>query len=585
MIVNATFRDQGGLAAHLQRADTNESVVVRDDLSCFCSLEIDDAVADFAAIGVAKGVKKPLIHISVSPERPLSPEQEHEMIARVRAVYGIPPDHPMLVVAHRKPGEFDRPDHYHTVLPSVKSDGRRISDAYYKIKNERISLELEVQFGHRLVPGPNVGSVRRQLEIERPEMAEVIASLEAPVDENDMTTVSDKNFAVASGVDLGAFDARVFSVWEAGGFKDKAQLASGGLAVALGDNGIMVLDAKTGLSQSLLRLLNRESKRRGKPIRLKKAELQKILADLAATSGDLKPTRRLLIFQSVEVARQQASACSFIERQVCGFSSQIDASTTEIEQLTRSQLITAVKGESTPIAGDQDRSVRRPSTIKDDLETMRRLHRERVESRKRDAAHAWKSARIWRSSSLEKFVAAAAAGAVLACGGGLLISIAAAGFASGFVAERGRHERDKAIAASQSLKQTYPEIREETDAYFARVRAADSFDLDLIPTHTRVAAGYVFRRVADGAEPLSAVCDALDAVSPKLAEHIADVAKLATNSRLRRAFGGLYALTEPTAVAELRAFTRRAQKLDAPGQQSPLKPKPHLNLKGSGIGD
>jgi hypothetical protein len=235
------------------------------------------------------------------------------------------------------------------------------------------------------------------------------------------------------------------------------------------------------------------------------------------------------------------------------------------------------------MAEEQDRGVGRPSTIKSDLEAIRRCHRELVESRKRAAARAWKSARIWRSISLEKFVAVAAAGAAIACGGGLLLGIAAAGFASGFVAAKGREKRGNAIAASQLLKQSYGEVRSEIDAYFSRVRAANTLDLDLIPAHARTAAGYAFMRAVNGSNLPANLSSALDATIPKLSDRITDAAKLATNQRLRRAFVGLYDKKDPAAQANVIAFAQRGQNPAASFRESPQKPR--LSSKGSGIGD
>ena len=56
-MLNTSFRDPGGLSAHLKRTDTNEMVVLREDLCASCVLSIDDAIADFAAIGAAAGAK------------------------------------------------------------------------------------------------------------------------------------------------------------------------------------------------------------------------------------------------------------------------------------------------------------------------------------------------------------------------------------------------------------------------------------------------------------------------------------------------------------------------------------------------
>ena len=528
MIVNASFRAPGGLARHLLRVDTNEAVRVRHDLSIGCALDVTDAVADFAVLGRIRSVEKCLIHVSLSPEKSLTPQQERRMIAHLRRVYDVPSDHPALVVAHEKPGETARPTHYHVVMPRVRVDGRRISDSFYRIKNERLSLELELEFAHPLTPGPNIGAVRRVLDVERPDMRAMIADLARPAYGAARTTVADKSAAFDVGLDLAAFDARVLAAWCAGTIHDADRLRARGLALARGDRALMVVDLTTGYSAPLRRLVNREAKRRDDPTLHIKRE-----ADLSALLDPtllppLKRSRREIIATSAELQQKKFKQAKAIEDWVSGFGA---ATARQMRTPTRD----GAEETSQPAEPRH-----RPDTIAAQLATIRLHQRLILESRQRAAEDAWRKAKVWRSRSLKALLTLAAAGAAIACGSGLLVTIAAAAVASEIAVARGRALTDEARAASASLTVTRAELRAEAREYFAHVQSARVFRLDEIPPHTRIAAGYLYRAVSAGVPPAPEVVDAINAVAPRLAAKIREVAEYGTSSNVARLLNAMY---------------------------------------------
>jgi hypothetical protein len=75
----------------------------------------------------------------------------------------------------------------------------------------------------------------------------------------------------------------------------------------------------------------------------------------------------------------------------------------------------------------------------------------------------------------------------------------------------------------------------------------------------------------------SRINEALNAEWPKLGEEIVDVAKLATNPRVRRAFSRLYAPSDQKAQADLLEFAKRGRNSDSPGFR-------RLASKGNGTG-
>lgn len=560
MIVNCTFRGPGGLAAHLQRTDTNESVCIRDDLSCGCALDIDDAVADFAAIGEACGAQKSLIHFSISPTRPLTGEQERQMAARIRSVYAIPDDHPVLVVMHHKPGETDRPAHYHLVFPRAVVARKQIKSGHSHIKNERVSLELEFDFNHPLVPGPNIDAVRNTLRNDRPDMTAAFKDLEAPPRKNNRATVGDKNFAVESGVEILDFDRRVYDAWLSGAFADREQLAGCRLSIAHGRTCAMVIDTDTGYSQSLQRVINRESKRQGKPENLKQKDVAARLHALDPTE-QLSDVRRGVIRSAATRAPTELRRAMLVEQAVN------PSATGPIRASSRTAPAEPASQASEP---DTDQSVwkrSRPNTIAADLEIMRRCHRELIESRKRAARRAWRSARIWRSRDVQTFVKWAAAGATIASGGGLLLAVAAAGLAARLAAARGRRKLEAAQNASQAIRLSQTQARADMDAYFERVRSVRGFDLSEIPKHARVAAGYVHWGVSHGQALRPDVIAALEVAAPGLQQRIADVAQFSSSVRLASIFEAMYRPGHPTTARALKNFVKR---------QSQPPPAPHL---------
>ena len=547
MIVNSTFRAPGGLARHLLRVDTNECIRIRDDLSVGCALEVVDAVSDFAVLGRVRGVEKSLIHMSISPQRSLSAAQERTMCERLRTVYAIPHDHPMLVVMHEKPGETGRPAHYHIVMPRMKSDRRQIRDSFSRIKNERISLELEVEFAHPLTPGPNIGAVRSVLDVERPDMRAMIADLSPPARGVARTTVADKSAAADVGLDLAVFDARVLDAWRAGTISDVDRLRARGLALARGDKAVMIVDVTTGYSAPLRRLLNRAAKRRGDPLHIKKESDLAVLLD-PTSLPPLRSSRREIIATSAGLQQKKFKQASTIEHWVIGFGA---AAARQMRTPTR---VDAEKTSQPEPAEPRHR----PDTIAAQLETIRLHQRLILESRARAAEVAWRRARIWRTKSMKALLALAAAGAAVACGSGLLVTIAAASIASEIAVARGRVLTDEARSASASVKATREEMRAEARAYFENVRSARRFRLDDIPPDARIAVGYVHLAVAVGRTPAPEVVDALNRAAPGLAAKVAAVAEYGTSAAVARILNRMYRPKDERARQALALFVSNA---------------------------
>lgn len=564
MIVNTTFRGPGGLARHLQRVDTNEAVHVRDDLSTGCALDVADAVADFAVLGRVRGVERSLIHISLSPERSLTPQQERRMIAHLRAVYDAPADHPALVVAHTKPGETDRPTHYHVVMPRMRADGRRISDAYYKLKNERLSLELEFDFGHPLTPGPNIAAARRALDVERPDMHSAIAGLKRPAPNVAKTTVADKSAAVDVGLDLAAFDARAFKAWRMGAVADAEKLRTYGLALMRGDKVVMIVDVTTGYSAPFRRLVNREAKRQGDPSRIAREADIAALVDVARLPA-LAPARAEMIATSAEQQRAMYRCTKAVEDWVVGSSPGMSP------KARATARDTADEARKSARPGHQQDSIRAH------LDTIRQFERLAMESRKRAAEHAWRKAKIWRSRSMAEYVGLAAAGAAIASGAGILMTVAAYQLATRLAVARARRLQEEALQASAEVKKTRAAFAEQREAYFARVRAARCFRLDDIPVGAQIAVGWLYVSLVRIHKWDAPVAAALDRVAPGLSAKVRDVAECGTSVKMAQILGRMYRPRNEAHQRALDAFitanVSRGGGEPAPARAAPNRPR------------
>ena len=214
MITKSSFRGPKGLAEHILQGSANELIVERHDLSVGGSQDVGLDIANFAAIGHAHGTKKSLVHISLSPDLALTNQQESDMLGTLRRIYGLSPDHPLSVVQHRKPGQTIRPDHYHVVVQRVRTDNLLVSSRASYARNERLSRELEVDFGHAIRVGRFSRAVHEALALERPEIADLVdPTVRADRQSAATLTVADMQHARDTSLDIAKFDQLVLDTY------------------------------------------------------------------------------------------------------------------------------------------------------------------------------------------------------------------------------------------------------------------------------------------------------------------------------------------------------------------------------------
>ena len=149
-----SVEDARELLRHLLHGAGNE--IVREmGLRGSTVRALDDARA------VARDGRDAVWHLSVSPAAPLTEAQWSRAEEAIRDAYGLPDDLPITWVEHGKPhrpgvrgGLPPRPAHRHGLFPSWDPvTGRRISPWKHYVLNERVSRQLEHEFGHPLTQG------------------------------------------------------------------------------------------------------------------------------------------------------------------------------------------------------------------------------------------------------------------------------------------------------------------------------------------------------------------------------------------------------------------------------------------------
>jgi len=426
------------LGQHILEGPANEEIVERHDLSTGTSLDIADDIENFAAIGHARGTAKSLLHISVSPDVTLSLEQERTMLETIRRVYVMPRDHPLLVVQHRKPGQHERADHYHVVALRPKADGKLISSRASYAKNERISRECEIDFGHKIEVGRFSRAVREALDVERPDIAPLVDPKQRATKKHPTTqTVADKQQARDTQLDLDSFDRVVLDAYLAGiGTADKVveTLAARGILLAAGRKAVMVVYGATGSAYALNRVVNREAKRRDLRLSVTEGEIQKLFGSqppLSQVKGEgLKRALR----------RSQSTLAK--------------------ETLLEAQLAPDIGARPTKVKAETDAEKPPPGRARKRSQAALRTeiidnYREAKRKRRRNVELAWQRAWTLSDRDVRKAMAIAAGVLTFYFGAPVLVAVAAAYAAAALLAVK--HAVDVAqareIAARSKIEQ------------------------------------------------------------------------------------------------------------------------------------
>ncbi len=142
-----------GLAAHLQRLDTNERAEVKQ-LRGVAAQDLDGALLEMEAVAMGSRSQRHFYHASINTraDEAMTPEQWAKAVDRLEQELGLD-DQPRAVVFHLKEGRA----HVHVVWSRIDLDKMTaISDSHNFRRHEIVARELEREFGHARVQGVHV---------------------------------------------------------------------------------------------------------------------------------------------------------------------------------------------------------------------------------------------------------------------------------------------------------------------------------------------------------------------------------------------------------------------------------------------
>ncbi|HLN22817.1 MAG TPA: hypothetical protein VK558_02410, partial [Patescibacteria group bacterium] len=176
MILKGGAVGGGGLAAHL-RSEENDSVEIVQ-AEGLLSRDIAGAVAELRARGVGI-TAKPVFHtaISAAPGQKWGEAEQRQAVAAFVKEFGLE-GVPLLVVRHQKDAQgVGRDDHLHVVASRIDERGRVISDAFTRVRHEKVARCLEHTLGHPLTIGKHNRAVMAALRREgRADVADWMAA-------------------------------------------------------------------------------------------------------------------------------------------------------------------------------------------------------------------------------------------------------------------------------------------------------------------------------------------------------------------------------------------------------------------------
>lgn len=418
MIIESAWRRPGALADHLRKlgGEENEEVVVKDNLSCAAMGDIDEDIRNFASMSIAAGKKRALIHIFVSPTEQLTSEQELMMRQLICSTYGIPDDHPMLGLMHKKVSEKRLCPHYHFALPTVLQSGVMIHDSFSKIKNELIARTLEIDFQHAHVVGAHNRAVHSHLKQHRPDIAHLVDP-EARPQRTAAATLNEKQQADRHRVNIQSIDAQVLRIHvEAAGnmLAFARKLDEAGFTVAKGKQAILLIHEASGYHGSLSRVINRAAKAAELDIKVS----AKTFDAAFKRAGPLKAERT----QGFKRARQRAEMALVREfaKAVYEAAADGDVKKAEAEKIKLQAHLAA--------SADQFERAASMRAIQESIFTLYSL---RDAARRRRVDRAFRAAGMVRSRSYTRNAFKLAAGITLLTGAGLSAALGVGILAAG----------------------------------------------------------------------------------------------------------------------------------------------------------
>jgi hypothetical protein len=222
-------RARGGaaaLAAHLERRDTNERVLV-SEMRGVTARDVRGALREMDAMGIGAESVRTLYHASINtaPGERLTDEQKKRAADRLEKELGFD-GQPRIIVEHLKK---DR-EHMHVVFLRIDTGHMvAIPDSHNYRRHELVARELEREFGHDRVQGAHVerdGLDRPERTPSHAEMQQAertgLTPQEAKARVTELWSQADTGRAFAASVEaegwvLARGDKRDFVIVDAGG--------------------------------------------------------------------------------------------------------------------------------------------------------------------------------------------------------------------------------------------------------------------------------------------------------------------------------------------------------------------------------
>jgi hypothetical protein len=434
MIIRSFFRKSGGLAAHLERADTNELVHIRDDLGRGAPADLTAALQMFTAISRTntRAVRE-LLHIKISPDHAMSNIEVDRIIEGIEREHKIPASMPRFVVEHAK-GRRSR--HFHLVYPIVDpKSGRAISSSQNYLADETISRLAEIEFGERITPGPRQGRVIE--ELHRRGLDDEAGQLEAyaSVQNGDRLDGGTRQAANRLGVDLEGGASLAYDVWKtsAGDWAKFGKIiASHGYVVARGDKATLLVHEASGAIIPLARALRQRAKAAKEPVSLRERDLQAAFPN----AEDFNAARDKGLESEIEKAKAAVDA--------------------ELGRLSEEAVIDGQiqLAERLRIVRERERRTLRDQakrTLKGRREAIQAAYARRDRVRRARVNRGFFFAGIFGRRDLQKLAFGLAATSVLLAGGGVGLALIAGGLAIGILPTR---ERARAQALQATIERT-----------------------------------------------------------------------------------------------------------------------------------
>ena len=421
----------GKLADHLMKTPSNEAVLIETRLCRGCPPDAHAALRLFQAIArTNRRTKRDILHMKVSPsmltsELAIIPGETGDlsgleaMLALIEREHGIPPTTPRFLIRHRK---GDRPDHWHPVYAIVDPETGAVlksHDNYFR--DELISRQLEVLLGELITPGTQNQAVAAELhrrasanpqDLKLREAARMIGQFPDAI-AGERLHGNTRQHVDALGLDASTFQQLVYGHWiEAK--KDwsvfQNRLTNAGMAIASGDQAMLVVDDATGASLPLLRALNAAAKAAKDPDRIRKKDINDTFPDARPFEAE----------RDTGLERAQAKAREALEQD-------FERLIAEAEHDQQGSLAERLRKRRSDYQARQKHSFAR--TLKARRTEIDKVYRERLRVQRARVNRAFLAAKWLDNPTTRKIAFTVAGTGMLMAGGGFGLALLAGGLA------------------------------------------------------------------------------------------------------------------------------------------------------------